>query len=182
MKHLLTAALLAAPGLTAAAADPKTAPPAFLTQAEVQAIARAITEPAIYITRWSQAAVRARVELAMQLRERFPRRELPDLAAVRLCMRTTLRLNNTWLDTLSGYRIYPGQEEFDRFAAAGLEALRKYTAGLPADHKWGPVDDKAAQDLVDRELRRGLNRQPVYRGPGRPPEPQPSAEERTLLP
>jgi len=141
MKTLLAAALLAAPCL-AAAADPKpadpAAPPSFLTRAEVEAITRAITEPAIYVTRWAQAAVRARVQLSMQLRERFPRRELPDLAVVRLCMRTTLRLNNTWLDTFTGHRVYPGQEEFDRFAAAGLEALRKYTAGLPADHKWGP--------------------------------------------
>lgn len=188
MKTLLLALLLAAPACSIAAEpakkpapDPRNTAAPFLTQADIEAITRAITEPAIYVVRWGTAGALTRAKLVMQLRERFPRREPPDRDLVRLCLKLTLRVNNAWLDTISGFRIYPGQEEFDRYAADASAALIKYEAGLPAAHKWGPVDDKAAQDIVDRELRRGVNRRPVYRGSGRPPEPPPSAEELAAL-
>lgn len=187
MKILLLAALLAAPAARAAdavkkpAPDPRNTAAPFLTQADIEAITRAIVEPAVYVTRWGTAAAMTRVKLAQQLRERFPRREAPDRDLVRLCMRLTLRVNNAWLDSISGTRIYPGQEEFDRYAADAVAALAKHAAALPDGHKWGPVDDKAAQDILDRELRRGVNRQPVYRGSGRPPEPPPSPEEQAAL-
>jgi hypothetical protein len=152
-----------------------------LTPTEIDAIARAITEPALYITRWSQAAVKARIKLARQLRERFPLREAPDMELVRVCMRLTLRLNNRWLECLAGWRIYPGPEDFDVIAAAGLAEIEKYTAGLPPEHHWGPNDDTTAQSILERELKRGINRLPVYRGRGYPPEPNPSPEELEYL-
>ncbi|HCC49142.1 MAG TPA: hypothetical protein DEQ38_13655 [Elusimicrobia bacterium] len=177
---LLAALLFAGP---AAAAPPEpAAPQAAITRAEAEAIARALTAPAVYVARWGQAAVMAKVRLLRQLRERFPRRETPDAALVRVCLRLTLRLNNTWLEAMAGKRVYPGQEDFDRFTAAGLAALKKYTDGLDREHLWGPVDDRAAQDILDRELKRGLNRLPVYRGRGYPPEPPPSPEEKEYLP
>lgn len=154
---------------------------AVITQAEAQAIAVAISKPAVYVARFGSAAALARVKLVRQLRERFPRREAPDRALVRVCLRLTLRVNNTWLDTIAGKRVYPGQEDFDRFAGAALEELRKYSGRLGKEHVWGPVDDKAAGDIVDRELRRGINRLPVYRGRGWPPEPRLSPEEKEQL-
>lgn len=153
-----------------------------LTPAEIDAITRAITEPALYITRWSQAVVKAKIKLARQLRERFPGRQAPDMELVRVCMRLTLRLNNRWLECLAGWRIYPGPEDFDVIAAAGLAGIEKYTAGLPPEHQWGPNDDTTAQSILDRELKRGINRLPVYRGRGYPPEPSPSPEELQYLP
>lgn len=188
MLTLFLAALLAAPAAAAPAdtakkpaPDPRDTAAPFLTQADIEAITRAITEPAIYVVRWGTAGALTRARLVMQLRERFPRREPPDRDLVRLCLKLTLRVNNTWLDSISGTRIYPGQEEFDRYASDASAALARYAAGLPADHKWGPVDDKAAQDILDRELRRSVNRRPVYRGSGRPPDPPPSAEELAAL-
>lgn len=188
MKALLLAALLAAPAAALAAdavkkpaPDPRNTAAPFLTQIEIEAITRAITEPAIYVVRWGTAAALTRARLAMQLRERFPRREPADHDLVRLCLKLTLRVNNTWLESISGTRIYPGHEEFDRYASDASAALMRYEAGLPADQKWGPVNDKAAQDILDRELRRGVNRRPVYRGSGRPPDPPPSAEELAAL-
>lgn len=186
-KLLLLAALMAAPAARAAdtpkkpAPDPRNTAAPFLTQSDIEAITRAIVEPAVYVTRWGTASALTRVKLARQLRERFPLREAPDHDLVQLCLRLTLRVNNAWLDSISGTRIYPGQEEFDRYAADAAAALTKYASGLPADHKWGPVNDKAAQDILDRELRRGVNRRPVYRGSGRPPEPPPSPEEQAAL-
>lgn len=188
MKTLLLVILLAAPAYATAAEpvkktapDPRNTAAPFLTQADIEAITRAIVEPAVYVTRWGTAAAINRAKLAMQLRERFPRREPPDRDLLRLCLKLTLRINNTWLDSLSGTRIYPGQEEFERYASDADAALMKYEAGLPADQKWGPVNDKAAQDIIDRELRRGVNRRPIYRGSGRPPDPPPSAEELAAL-
>lgn len=179
---LLAAALCSGPAFAAAPEQKKDAPQAGITRAEAEAIAQALIKPALHVTRFGTAAALARARLAQQLRARFPRREAPDTALVRLCMRLTLRVNNTWLNTISGTRIYPGQEDFERFAAAGAAELGKYAARLDKEHKWGPVDDKAAQDIVDRELRRGLNRLPVYRGRGNPPEPPPSPEETEALP
>ncbi|MDD2805418.1 MAG: hypothetical protein PHV33_07670 [Elusimicrobiales bacterium] len=178
----LFALIFAAPSFAAAPQTGTAAPQAGITRAEAEAIARAIAEPAVFVARFGTAAALAHARLAQQLRERFPRREPPDQGLVRVCMRLTLRVNNAWLNTISGTRIYPGQEDFDRFAAAARLALKKYADGLDKEHKWGPVDDKAAQDIVDRELRRGLNRLPVYRGRGLPPEPPPSAEENAALP
>lgn len=180
MKALLLA-LAAASALAAAPSQEPRLPGPALTPAEIAAITKAITEPAIYIARWSGAAVKARVKLALQIRERLPKKELPDEALVRVTMRLTLRLNNAWLDGLTGRRIYPGPEDFKVFAAAGLAGLKRYAENLPAGHTWGPVDDKACQDLLDLELRRGVNRLPVYRGRGWPPEPLPSPEEREYL-
>lgn len=186
MNTLLLALLLAAPAAAADAVkkpapDPRNTAAPFLTQADIEAITRAIVEPAVYVTRWGTAGALTRARLVMQLRERFPRREPPDRALLRLCLKLTLRVNNTWLESVSGTRIYPGQEEFDRYASDASAALMRYEAGLPADQKWGPVNDKAAQDILDRELRRGVNRRPVYRGSGRPPDPPPSAEELAAL-
>lgn len=183
MNALLALALLlaAAPAPAAPALKPDNSAAQYFTPAELAAVARAITEPAVYVTRWSGAAVRAEVRLARQLRERFPARALPDKALLRVCLRLTLRLNNTWLQSLHGRRIYPGQEEFDRIADAAAAELARYYASLPADHKWRDRDDKAVQDIRHRELRRGINRLPVYRGRGWPPEPPPSAEENAYL-
>lgn len=186
MTTLLLAVLLAAPACAAETAkkpapDPRNTAAPFLTQADIEAITRAIVEPAVYVTRWGTAAALTRMKLVQQLRERFPRREPPDRGLVRLCLQLTLRVNNGWLESVSGARIYPGPEEFDRYAADVSAALMKYGAALPDGHKWGPVNDKAAQDIMDRELRRGVNRRPIYRGSGRPPEPPPSAEELAAL-
>lgn len=178
---LLLAALLAAPVFSGAPETAKPGAQAGITQAEAEAIALTLSKPAVYVARFGSSAAMARVKLARQLRERFPRREPADRALVRVCMRLTLRVNNTWLDTIAGKRVYPGQEDFDRFAAAALAELKKYSERLGKDHVWGPVDDKAAGDILDRELRRGINRLPVYRGRGWPPEPLPSPEEREYL-
>lgn len=154
----------------------------LLAPHEIGAIAQAVTAPAIYIARWSRASVSARVKLIRSLKNSFSKRKAPDKDLVRVSMRLTLRLNNAWLDTIGGYRIYPGTEDFERFAEAGSAAIKSYMAGLPAGHTWGPVDDRAAGSILDRELRRGVNRLPVYRGRGRPPEPAPSPEELEYLP
>lgn len=180
----ITATLLcllqAAPGLCSPP-EPEDGKPA-LTSQDIRSITEAITAPAVYIARWSQAAVSAKVKLARSLRDGFSDRTPPDKDLVRVSMRLTLRLNNAWLNTIGGYRIYPGADDFDRFAEAGAAALRSYMAGLPAGHAWGPVDDRASGSILDRELRRGINRLPVYRGRGRPPEPPPSPEELEYLP
>lgn len=177
---LALAMLLAAPAFAGTAGSAPGAQ-AAIAQAEAEAIALAITKPAVYVARFGSAAAMARVKLARQLRERFPRREAPERSLVRVCLRLTLRVNNTWLETISGRRIYPGQEDFDRFADSALAELKKYAGRLGKEHIWGPVDDKAAGDILDRELRRGINRLPVYRGRGWPPEPPPSAEENACL-
>lgn len=177
----LSLLLAAAPAAAAPGPAPDNGAAPGLNPAEIAAIARAVTEPAVYITRWSGALVRAKVKLARQLRERFPVRALPDIELLRASMRLTLRLNNRWLESMNGNRIYPGREDFDKFAAAAAAELSRYHASLPPDHKWGARDDKAAQDILDRELRRGLNRLPVYRGGGYPPEPPPSPEENEYL-
>jgi len=168
--------LLAAPAFSG---TPGAAPAgqAAITKAEAEAIALAITKPAVHVVRFGSAAALARVKLLRQLRERFPHREPPERALVRVCLRLTLRVNNTWLETISGRRIYPGQEDFDRFADSALAELKRQADRLGKEHIWGPVDDKVAGDILDRELRRGINRLPVYRGRGWPPEPPPSAEE-----
>lgn len=177
----LTLLLAAAPAPAAPALKPDNSAAQYLSPAELAAVARAVTEPAIYVTRWTGALMRAKVRLIQQLRERFPGRTLPDTALLRVNMRVMLRLNNRWLESLNGRRIYPGQEDFDRFAAAAAAELGRYYASLPPDHKWGDRDHNAAQDILDRELRRGVNRLPVYRGRGWPPEPPPSAEENAYL-
>ena len=155
---------------------------ATLTGPQITAITKALVTPVVYVTGWAQASVKARAALCRQLRERFPDRRPPDKALVRACLRLTLRLNNAWLQGFGGRRLYPGQEDFDRFAEAALEALRRYSSGLPAEHVWGPNDDRAAQDMLDRELRLGVSRLPYCGTRPCPPDPAPAEEEKSYLP
>ncbi|MDA8131252.1 MAG: hypothetical protein M0011_07075 [Elusimicrobia bacterium] len=170
--------LLAAP----AGAQQVTVSSAPLAGPHITAITKALVSPVVYVTGWGQASVKARLELCRQLRERFPQRKPPDKALVQVCMRLTLRMNNSWLQGMGGKRAFPGTEDFDRFADSGLAVLQKYSAGLPEEHVWGPNDDKAAQDILDRELRLGVNRLPYCGAKPCRQEPEPSADELKYLP
>ncbi|MDA8242654.1 MAG: hypothetical protein M0025_00840 [Elusimicrobia bacterium] len=179
-RHLFPflAFLLAAP----AGAQQVGASSAPLTGPQLKAITKTVVAPMLYVTGWSQAAVKARLELCRQLRERYPQKLPPDKDLVRVCLRLTLRLNNSWLQGMGGKRAYPGTEDFDRFADSALAALQKYSAGLPEEHVWGPNDDTAAQDILDRELRLGLGRLPYCGAKPCAREPEPSPEELKYLP
>lgn len=109
-------------------------------------------------------AIRAKVMLLHQLKKRFPARKAPDLDLVRLCMKTEMRLNNGWLETAGGSKDYPAGKDFDNFAALGRKALKKYIGRMDKEHVWGPVDDKASQDILTRELKNGLRMLPTRLG------------------
>lgn len=125
----------------------------------------------------ARAASKAYGRLFSQLRERSARRGAPDLALVRVCLKLTMRVNNGSLKTLSGYKAYPAEKDFERYAAAGRARIKAFSDGLGKDHAWGEPDNKRVQDILMLELKKGIAMLPLYRGAGVPMPPAPTPEE-----
>ncbi|HNW43675.1 MAG TPA: hypothetical protein PKI19_04170 [Elusimicrobiales bacterium] len=126
-------------------------------------------------------AANAGVKLLWQVKRRFPARQAPDPALVRVYLKTELRLNNSWLDTPGGVKSCPAQKDFERFAAAGRDEIKKYADRLGKEHVWGPTDDAAVQNLLRNELKKGIRTLPAYRGKGVPACAALTPEEEALL-
>jgi hypothetical protein len=169
------------------AAEPAAGPD---RKAVLQAAARALVAPSVYVAtstvrntvRDARAFSAAKLSLSRQLGERFPARAAPDLALVRVWMQLALRINTGWLKTPFGNRAYPVPSDFDRFAQNGLDGMKRYSDSLGADHAWSVLDVRNFEDILYRELKKGVSRLPAFPGHGVPPAPPDSPEEEKYLP
>lgn len=151
-----------------------------------QAVALAFTKQVIVpvsmdVARKGVDLANVTAKLAFQMEKRFPARQAPDLALVRLYLKELLLSNNTLLATPGATREYPAEADFDRFAAGGRAELKKYAGRLDKEHRWGPTDNAAVQNILRAELKKGLRTLPAYRGKGLPAAAPLTREDEALL-